>query len=70
MTTVGIRESLSRNPKTGYLVATAMALVAVAAMTFALARPTGPRPPSGMAYYTADDGATWFPDAAEKPSPD
>src|SRR4029453_3783233 len=67
--TVGIRESLSRNTKTGYIVATALALVAVAAMTFALARPTGPRPPSGMAYYSVDDGATWFADAADKPSP-
>ena len=66
---MGIRESLSRNPKTGYLVAAALAAVGVAAMTFALGRPTGPRPPSGLAYYTADDGATWFADAAGKPSP-
>jgi hypothetical protein len=66
---VGIRESLGRNPKTGYLIATALALAALAAMTFSLARPTGPRPPSGMVYYSSDDGATWFADAADKPSP-
>jgi hypothetical protein len=66
---VGIRDSLRRKPRTGYIVATALTLLAVAAMTFSLARPSGPRPPSGMAFYSDDDGATWFADAAEKPSP-
>jgi hypothetical protein len=66
---VGIRESLIRNPKTGYIVATTLALVAVAAMTFSLARPTGPRPSNGLAFYSVDDGATWFADASDKPSP-
>ena len=64
---MGIRESLNKNPKLTTGVALGVAVLAVGAMALRLSgRGAGAVAP---AFYTVDDGATWFEDDGEKLPP-
>src|SRR4051812_30098576 len=67
---MGIRESLNKYPAIAGVGAAIVVAASVAFGAYFARQPTGPRPVGeGMAYFSTDDGKTWFADLASKPSP-
>jgi hypothetical protein len=67
---VGIRESLQQNRKAAVTIAAGVLLVALVAVLLANCTPPGTGGRSEMqTFYSTDDGKSWFPDAADRPSP-
>lgn len=66
---MGLREIINRSPKAGVAVA-ALAVVGAVAVAVLGSAGRGPRPVGeGRAFFTIDDGKTWFADSATNPSP-
>lgn len=66
---MGLREVLNQHPKSGTVIAGVIVVVGLAAVVLN-AGGSGPRPVSeSRAYFSVDDGKTWFADAASNPSP-
>jgi hypothetical protein len=65
---VGIRESLNKNPAITTGATIAVILAAVGFIVWEVMPPRPPRVPT-QAYFTVDDGATWFPDDINKVAP-
>jgi hypothetical protein len=67
---MGIRETMNRYPTQVTIGAALLLVASVAFGAYYANRPSGPRPVGeGLAYFSNDDGKTWFADAASKPSP-
>jgi hypothetical protein len=65
---VGIRETLNENPKVTTGVTAAIVLIALVFIIYQLLPGRGVRIPT-EAYYTVDDGATYFADDIQKIAP-
>jgi hypothetical protein len=66
---MGLREIINRSPKAG-MAATALIVAGAIAVAVLSSGGRGPRPVGqGRAYFTIDDGKTWFADSASNPSP-
>jgi len=65
---VGIRESLNRNPAVATGLTVAVIVIALIFIIWQLKGSSGPKPVT-KAFYTVDDGATWFVDDRNKPTP-
>jgi hypothetical protein len=65
---VGIRETLNRNPGITTGVTAGIIVIALIIIGWQLTSSGGPKIPS-EAYYTIDDGATWFADDIQKIPP-
>lgn len=66
---MGLRETLNEKPAIGYAVGVGFALIAVVAAYASLSDGGGGGSSSDEAFFTVDDGATWFEDAAHKVPP-
>jgi hypothetical protein len=66
---VGIRESLNKAPTVAFGATVVLVVAAVSLVTIQARTQDGPRPASGNAFYSTDNGKTWFTDRADKPSP-
>lgn len=65
---MGIRESLNRNPAITTGLTAGIIVLALVFVVWQLRGPSGPKPVT-KAFYTTDDGATWFVDERNKPVP-
>jgi hypothetical protein len=66
---MGLREIMNRSPKAG-MAAAALTVAGALAVAVLSSSSGGPRPVGeGRAYFTIDDGKTWFADSASNPSP-
>jgi hypothetical protein len=65
---VGIRETLNRNPAITTGATIAVIVLAIGVIVWEILPPRAPRVPT-QAYFTIDDGATWFPDDINKVAP-
>lgn len=64
---MGIREKLNNKP--GIAIGVGAALLVLSMVFITMQLTSGGGASSEEAYYTIDDGATWFPDDANKPTP-
>jgi len=65
---VGIRETLNQNPRITTAVTGGVVLIALIFIIYQLVGGSGVKIPT-KAYYTDDDGATWFADDIQKVPP-
>lgn len=65
---MGIRETLNQNPGITTGVTAGIIVIALGIIIYQLAGGSGPQIPT-KAYYTIDDGATWFEDDINKIPP-
>lgn len=66
---VGLREMLNQHPKPSAAIAGMIVVIGLAAVVLNVGG-SGRRPVSeGRAYFSVDDGKTWFADASSNPSP-
>lgn len=67
---MGVREAMNRNATVSVLLVCVATLVAAGAIFRGVRNLNPPREVSaGMAYFSTDDGATWFADSVTQPSP-
>ena len=64
-----VRESISRNPRVGMGAATLLAVVAGILIFFETRQDSTPASANANAYFTVDDGKTWFVDDMTKLPP-
>ena len=65
---MGLRETLNKKPGLAAGLGIALLVLGIAFIALQLSL-GGPREPSGMAYFSTDDGQTWFVDSADKLPP-
>jgi hypothetical protein len=65
---MGVREQITRHPGWAWT-AGATLLVAAVLLILAQLRANAPRPYTGKAFFSTDDGKTWFEDDIEKLPP-
>ena len=66
---MGVRERLNDNPRVAVAVAAAVLLAASAFAALQFSDASTASEPSGSAFFTTDDGKTWFVDDATKLAP-
>lgn len=65
---MGIREKLNQSPSIAVLVVAVVLIASVLMIAFRITQDSGTGP-AKQAYFTIDDGKTWFPDDNAKLSP-
>lgn len=66
---MNVRQKLSENPKIGVISSVAFVLVGAAAIFFSLPARSAPTGNSRSAFYSVDDGKSWFADDLQKIPP-
>ena len=66
---MGIRETLARKPAAAVAFGSSVVLIGLGLLLYSGVRPRGASAPSGLAFYSEDDGVSWFPDSADNLSP-
>lgn len=67
---MGLRELLNQNEKTATIGASLLVVGGLITAYLSAGQNGGPRPVSeGMAFFSTDDGKTWFADSISMPSP-